>query len=107
LNEWSEKSKVGILVEEERIPIREDVRAACEMLGIDPLEVGNEGKIIIGAVPQKAEQILATLKKTREGKNAQIIGEVTNQFKIVALQTTVGGKRVLAPPIGDPVPRIC
>jgi hydrogenase expression/formation protein HypE len=107
LNEWVDKSKVGILVEEEMIPIREDVRAACEMLGIDPLEIGNEGKIIIGVVPQKAEQILATLKKTREGKNAQIIGEVTNQFKAVALQTIVGGKRVLTPPIGDPVPRIC
>ncbi len=107
LNEWSEKSKVGILVEEEKIPIREDVRAACEMLGIDPLEVGNEGKIIIGVVPQKAEEVLATLKQTREGKNAQIIGEVTDQFKAVALQTIVGGKRILTPPIGDPVPRIC
>ena len=107
LNEWSEKSKVGILVEEEKIPIREDVRAACEMLGIDPLEVGNEGKIIIGVVPQMAEEVLATLKHTREGKNAQIIGEVTDQFKAVALQTIVGGKRVLTPPIGDPVPRIC
>jgi len=107
LNEWSEKSKVGILVEEEKIPIREDVRAACEMLGIDPLEVGNEGKIIIGVVPQKAEEVLATLKQTREGKNGCIIGEVTNQFKAVALQTIVGGKRILTPPIGDPVPRIC
>ncbi|MFQ6086425.1 MAG: hydrogenase expression/formation protein HypE [Candidatus Bathyarchaeia archaeon] len=107
LNEWSEKSKVGILVEEEKIPIRGDVRAACEMLGIDPLEVGNEGKIIIGVVPQKAEEVLATLKQTREGKNAQIIGEVTNQFRAVALQTIVGGKRILTPPIGDPVPRIC
>jgi hydrogenase expression/formation protein HypE len=107
LNEWSEKSKVGILVEEEKIPIREDVRAACEMLGIDPLEVGNEGKIIIGVVPQRTEEVLATLKHTREGKNAQIIGEVTDQFKAVALQTIVGGKRVLTPPIGDPVPRIC
>ncbi len=107
LNEWGEKSKVGILVEEEMIPIREDVRAACEMLGIDPLEVGNEGKIIIGVVPQKAEQILTMLRKTEEGKNAEIIGEVTGEFKAVALQTIVGGKRVLAPPIGDPVPRIC
>ncbi|MDH5782302.1 MAG: hydrogenase expression/formation protein HypE [Candidatus Bathyarchaeota archaeon] len=107
LNEWSEKSKVGILVEEEKIPIREDVRAACEMLGIDPLEVGNEGKIIIGVVPPKAEEVLATLKQTQEGINAQIIGGVTNQFKPVALQTIVGGKRILTPPIGDPVPRIC
>ncbi|MCZ2809661.1 MAG: AIR synthase-related protein, partial [Candidatus Bathyarchaeota archaeon] len=72
-----------------------------------PLEIGNEGKIIIGVVPQKAEQVLTALKTTRQGKNAQIIGEVTNQFKAVALQTTVGGKRILTPPIGDPVPRIC
>jgi len=107
LNEWRAKSKVGILVEEEKIPIRRDVTAACEMLGIDPLEVGNEGKIIIGVVQQKAEEILAALKETREGKDAQIIGEATDQFKAVALQTLVGGKRVLTPPIGDPVPRIC
>jgi len=107
LNEWSEKSKVGILVEEQKIPIREDVRAACEMLGIDPLEVGNEGKIIIAVVPEKADEVLAALKETEEGKNAQMIGEVTDEFRAVALQTIVGGKRVLTPPIGDPVPRIC
>jgi len=107
LNEWSEKSKVGILVQEDRIPIREDVRAACEMLGIDPLEIGNEGKIIIGVVAEKAEDMLETLRETEEGKNAQIIGEATKQFKEVALETEVGGKRILAPPIGDPVPRIC
>jgi hydrogenase expression/formation protein HypE len=107
LNEWSEKSKVGILVEEEKIPIRDDVRSACEMLGIDPLEVGNEGKIIVGVVKEKAEEVLALLRATKEGKNAQIIGEVTDQFKEVALQTIVGGKRILTPPIGDPIPRIC
>jgi hydrogenase expression/formation protein HypE len=107
LNEWSEKSKVGILVEEEKIPIREDVRSACEMLGIDPLEVGNEGKLIIGVIKEKAEELLTLLKETKEGKNAQIIGEATDQFKEVALQTIVGGKRILTPPIGDPIPRIC
>jgi hydrogenase expression/formation protein HypE len=107
LNEWSEKSKVGILVHEEKIPIRGDVRAACEMLGIDPLEVGNEGKVLIGAVPQKAEEMLAVLKATKEGKDAQIIGEATGDFSEVVLETMVGGKRILAPPIGDPVPRIC
>jgi hydrogenase expression/formation protein HypE len=107
LNEWSQKSKVGILAVEEKIPIREDVRSACEMLGIDPLEVGNEGKIIIGVLAEKAEKVLEALKQTREGKNAQIIGEATNQFKEVALETVVGGKRILTPPIGDPIPRIC
>jgi hydrogenase expression/formation protein HypE len=107
LNEWNEKSKVGILVEEEKIPIRDDVRSACEMLGIDPLEVGNEGKIIIGVIKEKAEELLTLLKTTKEGKNAEIIGEATDQFKEVALQTVVGGKRILTPPIGDPIPRIC
>jgi len=107
LNEWSEKSKVGILVHEEKIPIRGDVRAACEMLGIDPLEIGNEGKVLIGVVPQKAEEILVVLKATKEGKDAQIIGEATGDFSEVVLETLVGGKRILAPPIGDPVPRIC
>lgn len=77
------------------------------MLGIDPLEVGNEGKIVIGVVPQKAENILAMLRQTREGKDAQIIGKTTNQFNGVVLKTAVGGKRILAQPIGDPVPRIC
>ncbi len=107
LNEWSEKSKVGILVREDRIPVRGDVRAACEMLGIDPLEVGNEGKVVIGVVPQKAEEVLAALRVTKEGKEAEIIGEATEEFKAVAMQTSVGGKRILAPPIGDPIPRIC
>jgi len=107
LNEWSQKSNVGILVTEEEIPIRRDVRSACEMLGIDPLEVGNEGKIIIGSVREKAQEVLERLQQTKEGKNARIIGEATDQFKEVAMQTLVGGKRILTPPIGDPIPRIC
>ena len=107
LNEWSEKSQTGIIIHEDKVPIREDVRAASEMLGLDPLEVGNEGKMIIGAVAEKAEEILRFLKKTDEGKNAEIIGEATKEFKGVAMQTVVGGKRIIARPIGDPVPRIC
>ncbi|MEA2089207.1 MAG: hydrogenase expression/formation protein HypE [Thermoproteota archaeon] len=107
LNEFCEKSKVGLLVEEEKIPLREDVKAASEMLGIDPLEVGNEGKVLIGVVPEKAEEVLTALKKTKEGKNAEIIGEATDEFDVVALQTLVGGRRILAPPVGDPIPRIC
>ncbi|MEM3565625.1 MAG: hydrogenase expression/formation protein HypE [Candidatus Bathyarchaeia archaeon] len=107
LNEFSEKSKVGILIHEERIPIKENVRAACEMLGIDPLEVGNEGKIVIGVVMEKAEEILKFLKATKEGRDAEIIGEAVKEFDGVAMQTVVGGKRIIARPIGDPVPRIC
>ncbi|TRO54092.1 hydrogenase expression/formation protein HypE [Candidatus Bathyarchaeota archaeon] len=107
LNELCEKSKVGILIHEDRVPIREDVRAASEMLGLDPLEVGNEGKIVIGVLPAKAEQLLNWLKQTDEGKDAQVIGEATNDFKGVAMQTAIGGKRIIARPVGDPVPRIC
>jgi hydrogenase expression/formation protein HypE len=107
LNEWSQKSKVGIMVQEAKVPIRGDVKAACEMLGLDPLEIGNEGKVLIGAVPQKSEEILSALRETDIGKDAQIIGEATNYFSEVVLETLVGGKRVLAPPIGDPIPRIC
>ena len=107
LNELSEKSRIGILVYEDKIPVRGDVKAACEMLGIDPLEVGNEGKLVIGVIPEKAEEILEALKQTEDGKEAQIIGEATKEFDVVAMQTVVGGKRILTPPVGDPVPRIC
>jgi hydrogenase expression/formation protein HypE len=107
LNELAEKSKKGILIQEDKVPIRDDVQTACEMLGLDPLEVGNEGKIIIGIVPEKADELLAFLKQTDEGKDAQIIGETTTEFKGVAMQTLVGGKRIIANPVGDPVPRIC
>jgi len=107
LNEWSEKSRVGIIVHEDRIPIREGVCAACEMLGLDPLEIGNEGKIVIAVVTQKAEEVLEALRKSKEGKDAEIIGEATDQFREVVLETNVGGRRILASPVGDPVPRIC
>jgi len=107
LNEFSEKSKVGILVYENKIPVREDVRAACEMLGLDPLEVGNEGKLLIGVVKEKAEEVLELLRTTEEGREAEIIGEATAEFSGVAMQTVVGGKRIIARPVGDPVPRIC
>lgn len=107
LNEFSEKSKVGILIREDKIPIREDVRAACEMLGLDPFEIGNEGKIAIGVVEEKANQVLEFLRNTDEGKDSEIIGEVTREFKGVGMKTTVGGNRIIARPVGDPVPRIC
>jgi len=107
LNEFSEKSKIGIQIEEERIPVRESVGNACEMLGIDPLEVGNEGKVVMGVVKEKAEDVLDALRGTEKGKNAEIIGSVTKEIKGVVMKTRVGGRRIVEPPIGDPVPRIC
>ncbi len=107
LNEWSEKSYVGVLIYEDKIPIRDEVRTASEMLGIDPLEVGNEGKMVIGIVPAQADEALKLLRATPEGGDAEIIGEATSEFKGVAMQTVIGGKRIIARPVGDPVPRIC
>jgi len=107
LNEFSEKSKIGIQIEEERIPIKESVRNACEMLGIDPLEVGNEGKVVMGVVKERAEDVLDTLRGTEKGKEAEIIGSVTKGIKGVVMRTRVGGRRIVDPPIADPVPRIC
>lgn len=107
LNEFSEKSHVGILVHENKIPVRKDVQTACEMLGLDPLEIGNEGKIVIGVVREKHEEILELLRTTEEGKEAETIGEAIADFTGVAMQTVVGGKRIMSRPVGDPVPRIC
>ncbi len=58
-------------------------------------------------MPERAEEVLAVLKETREGRDAEIVGEATGEFSIVAMETVVGRKRILTPPIGDPVPRIC
>jgi hydrogenase expression/formation protein HypE len=107
LNEWSEKSHVGILLNEQDVPIKEGVRSACEMLGLDVMEVGNEGKAVVSVVSEKAQEVLETMQKTREGKDAAIVGEATSEFDIVAMETVVGGRRIIPPPAGDPIPRIC
>jgi hydrogenase expression/formation protein HypE len=107
LNEWSEKSRVGILIGDAKIPVHPGVRTACEMLGLDPLEIGNEGKIALAVIPERAEQVLNALRSTDLGREAEIIGRATDEFDLVAVETLVGGKRILAKPLGDPVPRIC
>jgi hydrogenase expression/formation protein HypE len=107
LNEWSEKSNVNIEISEDDIPIKEPVIAACELLGIEPLNIANEGKAVMGVVSEKAEEIVSELRKTKEGKDAAIIGEVIKGDGMVVLNTSVGGKRIVDMPIGDPVPRIC
>ncbi|HKM76796.1 MAG TPA: hydrogenase expression/formation protein HypE [Candidatus Bathyarchaeia archaeon] len=107
LNEWSEKSHVGILLHEQNIPIKEGVRSACEMLGLDVMEIGNEGKVVAAVVPEKVEDVLAVMRRSSVGKEAIVIGEATSEFEVVAMETVVGGRRIIPPPAGDPVPRIC
>jgi len=107
LYEWCEKSGVGIEIEESKIPLREGVKSACEILGISPLEIGNEGKAVLAVVPEMAEKVLSALKCTREGRDAQIIGEAVSGHDKVVMKTIVGGKRIVPRPRGDPIPRIC
>ena len=108
LNEWCSKSNVGMEIRESEIPLKDGVVNACEMLGIDPLTIGNEGKVVIGCVPEMAEEILKAIKSHPLGKDASIIGYATeSKIPRVVLKTEIGGKRILEPPAGDPVPRIC
>jgi hydrogenase expression/formation protein HypE len=108
LNEFARKSHVGIEVEESKIPVNTAVKAACEFLGIDALEVGNEGKLVLAVLPEYAEDVLAALRKTAQGRCAEVIGTCVEQHKgTVVLQTDVAGRRILDFPLADPVPRIC
>jgi hydrogenase expression/formation protein HypE len=106
LNELASKSGVGMLIDEEKIPLKAEVVAASEMLGLDPYEVANEGKVVMGVEADKAEETLEAIRKTKYGKDAQIIGEVTDNVHVV-IETLLGGKRILEAPIADPVPRVC
>jgi hydrogenase expression/formation protein HypE len=108
LNDWARGADVGIIVHEDMVPMKAEVRAASEMLGIDPFTVANEGKAVIGVAARKSLEVLDALRSTRLGKDAEIIGEVVDRYRgKVVLETVVGGKRVMEPPIGDPVPRVC
>ncbi len=107
INEMARKARVDILLDEDAIPVRDGVRAASEMLGLDPLTVANEGKAVIGVAPEDAKKVLAALKKTKYGKGAALIGEVRKGKGRVVLKTNVGGERLLESPAGDPVPRVC
>jgi hydrogenase expression/formation protein HypE len=107
LNEWADKSGIGIIVKEDELPIHQQVRSVSELLGIDPLEVGNEGKMVIGVIPEMTAEVLTVIKHNEYGKDARVIGKATAEVNRVVLETVVGGKRIIEAPVGDPVPRIC
>lgn len=108
LNEMARKADVGFLVRESDIPIKPEVKAASDMLGISPFEVANEGKVVMVVNREHAEEALEAMRRTRYGAGAAIIGEVVENYRgKVVLETGIGGKRFLEPPIGDPVPRVC
>jgi hydrogenase expression/formation protein HypE len=108
LNEMARKARVGIEVREADIPLRPEVQAVSELLGIHPLEVACEGRAVIGAAPDRADAVLAALRGHHLGQDARIIGHAIPDYPgRVILDTGIGGRRFLEMPIGDPVPRIC
>jgi hydrogenase expression/formation protein HypE len=106
MNEMARKSAVCVRIREEALPIRKSVRSAAAMLGIDPLEVANEGKVVMGVPAASADEILAAIRSHKYGKDAAIIGTVTKGAHVI-MDTTIGGERFIEPPMGDPVPRVC
>lgn len=108
LNEIALQSNVGIMIHENHIPVRNEVQGVCELLGMDPLYMANEGKMIIILAESHAESVLKHIKNHPLGSQAQIIGEVTDKPEgRVVMKTLAGGSRIVDMPSGDQLPRIC
>ncbi|MCX8012660.1 MAG: AIR synthase-related protein, partial [Desulfobacterota bacterium] len=108
LNEIAQQSRVGITIEEIRIPIRDEVRAVCELLGFDPIYVANEGKLIAIVAAKDAEKVLAKMRKNKLGSQAAIIGEVIADYPgKVIMKTSLGSTRIISMTTGELLPRIC
>ncbi|MGB0683825.1 MAG: hydrogenase expression/formation protein HypE [Magnetovibrionaceae bacterium] len=108
LNELARQSGVGMLVQEADIPLRADVKGACELLGLDPLYVANEGKLLAFVAPDAADTVLAAMQANEAGVDAAIIGEVTeDEHFFVQMETAFGGRRIVDWIAGEQLPRIC
>ena len=108
LNEFVEGTALGIELEEARIPVRPQVQAACDMLGLDPLYCANEGKLLAVVAPAEADKVLAAMRSHELGAHAAVIGEVTERYPgKLTMRTAFGGSRVLQKLSGAQLPRIC
>ena len=108
LNEIAAQSRVGMELDESTIPVQEAVRGACELLGLDPLYVANEGKLVAIVEPEHAERILAAMHAHPLGKEARVIGRVTEGNQgMVMMRTSLGTTRIVDMLSGDQLPRIC
>ena len=108
LNELAAASHVGIEFEEKKVPVRPEVNAACEMLGLDPLHIANEGKLVAIALDDQAQEVLLAMRSHPLGKEAAVIGRVVEDHAgLVVAKTTIGGSRVVDLPAGELLPRIC
>jgi hydrogenase expression/formation protein HypE len=108
LNEIAQSSGVGMALDERAIPVRPDVRSACELLGLDPVYVANEGKAVFIVAPEAAEVVLSALQAHPLGRDAARIGTVTAEHpRMLVARTAMGANRVIAIPVGEQLPRIC
>jgi hydrogenase expression/formation protein HypE len=108
LNEWASTADAGIEVAEGTVPLRQEVRGACEILGLDPLYVANEGKVVVAVDPAHADAALSALRAHPLGHEAAVIGEVTETHpRRVVLRTMLGAHRILDMLVGEQLPRIC
>jgi hydrogenase expression/formation protein HypE len=107
LHEMAAKSGVGIVLDEMRVPIADEVRAAAELLGIDPLHVANEGKAVLGVRPEASADVLAALRAHPLGIHAAIVGRAVAERPGTIVVDTGFGRRLLVEPDGEPMPRIC
>ena len=108
LNEFASQAQVGIDIDERAIPLRDEVKGACELLGLDPLYVANEGKLVACVAPEAAEPVLAAMRKHPLGQEARMIGRVTAKHPwLVTMRTLVGPTRIVDMLAGDQLPRIC
>jgi hydrogenase expression/formation protein HypE len=108
LNEIAAQSRVGMVIEESALPIREEVKGACELLGLDPLYVANEGKLVAIVAAAEADQVLAAMRGHPLGVNARLIGRVVEAHPgVVTMRTCLGTSRIVDMLAGDQLPRIC
>ena len=108
LNELAVASRVGVALVETAIPLRDAVKAACEILGLDPLYVANEGKLIAVVAPDQADDLVAVMRQHPLGRDAAIIGEiVTAHPGSVVMRSVAGGSRIVPMLAGEQLPRIC
>lgn len=106
LNEFADSAQVGIQLQADRIPIDAAVDGLCELLGLDPLYLANEGKLVVVVPPDKAETVLAAMRSHPAGTHSQIIGQATNG-QWVSLKTAFGSERIIDRLVDDQLPRIC
>ncbi|MEO6235452.1 MAG: hydrogenase expression/formation protein HypE [Vicinamibacterales bacterium] len=108
LNEAATASRIGVKLVESSLPIRESVRAACEILGLDPLYVANEGKLIAVVAPEQTDALMAAMRQHPLGRDAAVIGEITTDHRgSVVMRSVAGGTRVVPLLAGEQLPRIC